>query len=283
MNIKTVRIGFLWSMIISLAIAAFLGISALLWSGWSELQSRVLITALLFSGFSINALMAATVLERRRLRSAMWISIACAGFGLVGWLVLVWLERPWWRDTETIVKPSATFTLAAVTLALVGLLMLPTLIVRHARVVRGVTIASATLLAGILIFMIWADDLGYRIGEFLVRTLGVFAILTATGSVVTPILWRLQSLRHSTDESGVPQRASVRLTCPRCGCEQAMRAGGASCQACKLRITIEIEEPRCACGYLLHRLVSDRCPECGRDASPADRWLSSSTSDPIKV
>ena len=38
-------------------------------------------------------------------------------------------------------------------------------------------------------------------------------------------------------------------------------------------MTIEFEEPRCDCGYLLYRLVGDTCPECGRAVPLSSRWV----------
>jgi rRNA maturation protein Nop10 len=35
---------------------------------------------------------------------------------------------------------------------------------------------------------------------------------------------------------------------------------------------VEVEEPRCACGYLLYQLAGDTCPECGRAVAAEDRW-----------
>jgi hypothetical protein len=65
---------------------------------------------------------------------------------------------------------------------------------------------------------------------------------------------------------------TVRLFCPRCGMEQELAMGESACGRCQLRFVIDVEEPRCPqCHYNLHRLTSDRCPECGwlRSTSPA--------------
>ncbi len=46
--------------------------------------------------------------------------------------------------------------------------------------------------------------------------------------------------------------------------KQTIELGGSACKACGLRIEVRAEEPRCRqCGYLLYRLTSDTCPECG--------------------
>jgi hypothetical protein len=56
----------------------------------------------------------------------------------------------------------------------------------------------------------------------------------------------------------------ITLFCPRCRKKQSLELGGASCTSCGLRIEVRAEEPRCAkCDYLLYKLTSDVCPECG--------------------
>jgi hypothetical protein len=67
-----------------------------------------------------------------------------------------------------------------------------------------------------------------------------------------------------------PQTASVLsdlidLFCPRCKTRQTLPAGDSACRACGLRISIKLEEPRCAsCGYLLYKITGTSCPDCGK-------------------
>ncbi|MFG0251941.1 MAG: hypothetical protein ACF8NJ_03610, partial [Phycisphaerales bacterium JB038] len=58
----------------------------------------------------------------------------------------------------------------------------------------------------------------------------------------------------------------------RCAVAHMANMGTSHCQSCGLRIYLEVEEPRCACGYLLYQLQGDRCPECGRLIPWKDRW-----------
>ena len=90
--------------------------------------------------------------------------------------------------------------------------------------------------------------------------LGVFLMVCV---FVVPVAIGLGEKRRTTRET-LHERPSLTLTCPRCEVEQTMRAGGGTCRGCRRPLLIEIEEPRCECGYLLFRLASPTCPECGR-------------------
>jgi hypothetical protein len=57
---------------------------------------------------------------------------------------------------------------------------------------------------------------------------------------------------------------TMRVFCPRCGRDQEVGMGESACSGCKLKFTIDVEEPVCGqCGYNLHKLEAARCPECG--------------------
>ena len=93
-------------------------------------------------------------------------------------------------------------------------------------------------------------------------------------SVVLVICWAalvrtmVRSARKRESES-IPQRFSLHLTCPKCSHEQTLPGGLTRCQACRFAMLIEVEEPRCECGYLLFKLQGDVCPECGRQITDA--------------
>jgi len=98
--------------------------------------------------------------------------------------------------------------------------------------------------------------------EIVLRGAGATGIVAACGTMALALLARLNrrvDFRSTSDEW-----ASVVLSCPRCRRKQTIGLGGATCKACGLRIDVRVEEPSCAnCGYLLYKLTSDVCPECG--------------------
>lgn len=65
----------------------------------------------------------------------------------------------------------------------------------------------------------------------------------------------------------------IQITCPRCNTSvKAQSNKDSGCPSCKLKVRIEIKEPRCACGHLLYKLESDTCPECGKSINNKDQW-----------
>lgn len=85
------------------------------------------------------------------------------------------------------------------------------------------------------------------------------------GVVVVPMLIRMEnSAGRKNPIESLDRNVAITLTCPRCGFEQSMKPGVRPCAGCQALMRVEIEEPRCECGYLLFRLSSPQCPECGR-------------------
>ncbi|MEE8130067.1 MAG: hypothetical protein V3T48_07260 [Vicinamibacterales bacterium] len=269
---------FLWSMIVCLGLAALLGIAVLVLPQYGP-EDEILGSVSLFAAFSIVALLCAVVLERRRAVAIMWAGLGSATVATLLWLALIWFhQRMSWQVEETVATTAGTFTIGGVLAAQSGLLSLPRFDNRHAGSVRRATIGVSVFLAvyfGITIW--WIDDLTGIIDEdVLSRAMGVLAIVAACGTVVTPILWKMQSVRHTGGAGAVPLNIDVAIVCPRCHSDQCLKTGERSCTKCGLRITIELEEPRCECGYLLHKLENNRCPECGRAIDERDRWAAES-------
>ncbi|MHC4415732.1 MAG: hypothetical protein ACYS0G_10645 [Planctomycetota bacterium] len=260
------RTTFLWTMIVSLVLAALLGIVTLLLPTRYGPHEEILGSTALFGAFSLMALMCATVLEKRRLVPLMWVGISAAALALVTWLALLWFERPMtWRVERFVARTGGTFTVASVLLAQTGLLALPRFDRLSEGGVRRATIGVSILLGAVIVALIWwFDPIEDLIDENAIfRILGVLCILTACGTIVTPILWKVQVVRRAHSAESIPRKLEVRVACPRCRTEQTMITGPSKCGHCGLRMTIHVEEPRCACGYLLYQLESDRCRGAG--------------------
>jgi hypothetical protein len=266
------RTTFLWSMIVSLSLTALLGIAALILPR-SGPHEEILASTGVFAAFSLVALLCAAVLERRRMVRLMWTGIACCLGATIFWLVIIWFHR-WLTGSadENVARTGGTFTVAATGAALVGLLSLPRFDQRTPTIVRWSTVGLAAALGVYIVCMIWWWDWfdNYIDEDVLARTMGVLSILVACGSIVTPILWKVQAVRHSVEK--VSLRIKIGIECPRCHTHQSLLTGPTRCGKCGLHITVTVEEPRCACGYVLCHLESDNCPECGRVIPEQDRW-----------
>ena len=98
------------------------------------------------------------------------------------------------------------------------------------------------------------------------RLLGILqflVILVLLGTLIVPLMIRASNRRAAAVIESLAKREIV-MTCPRCTAEQRFSNGPCWCTSCKFTMLIEIEEPRCECGYLLYQLQGDACPECGR-------------------
>lgn len=272
------RTTFLWAMIISLSAAALIGIVALLVKDLGP-TAEILMSTALFSAFSLVALCCAIVIEKKRFVPVMWAGIGAGFVATLIWLFLVWFNQSLesgWLDRAA--RTGGVLSLLAGWAAYCGLVSLPRLRGRVGRSVQWGTIGIWTFLTLLAIVAIcfedWFNDfiLWLMPEDFAARLLGVLLILGSCGTVLTPILWRVQSLRAVASRESVPIELRMRIVCPRCRSDQELMTGRSRCANCGLRIRITVEEPRCACGYLLYRLEGDNCPECGRLVPEADRW-----------
>lgn len=267
MNLKTT---FLWAMILSLALATALGVVAILFDSLGDTGERILVSSLLVGSFSLVCLACSFVLNRYRLATVMKVGIGASLVALAIWLGAIWLDRYPWPDIveELVWKSGSTFTTIALWAAHLGLIMLHPIERQSWRVVRSVTLWLTGLLCIVIIAIFWTEEFE----EWSAKLIGVLSILAACGTVVTPILALIEKLQNRGAPATVGERVSIQVTCPRCGEAQAIKAGRDKCSSCGLRIEINVQEPRCTCGYLLYKLEGDSCPECGRTISEGEKW-----------
>ncbi|HMT07714.1 MAG TPA: hypothetical protein PKA82_06890 [Pyrinomonadaceae bacterium] len=182
MNLKRL---FLYSLIGSVAISALIGIVVLLVGSFDEISVRVLMTTLTVTATSILGLACGAYYETGRNRLLPTIGITVTIIAAVMTLLIVWDIAD---DSELFVKCAVTAMLLAVSFSHVSLLSLARLDSRFewtnlaARIVIGA-------LVGLILFLVWIDPEGS--GDTLARTMGVLSILTATLTVVTPVLHKL--------------------------------------------------------------------------------------------
>lgn len=218
--------------------------------------------ALAFAALIILGSLFAFSRRRGRIAAVCGVVSALAMLGLA--LVLIW-GRPPYPLSEVYgcwCASAATWAAAAGAAALLAVARLPANLRFVQYLARGAVPALALGISAAI-----SDEYRYLPSPFRARGSETFRIVIV-GSILTgclllsvPLLHWFNALR---ERAAVTTALRLWLRCPRCGREQELAAGGATCAQCRLRLRIEIEEERCpACGYLLYRLVSANCPECG--------------------
>lgn len=262
-----------------LALIAFLGVIALGVAGAVvglllprfPGRDELLATIAMLAGYTI-AVGVIGIAFRPRGRLLAWCCITPLLLSLVLWQVLLWFDQLFhWRTNTTIAKSAGTLLLLATVLLYDGLIRLPTLRGTGVAVLRIGGIAVAAIAAVILAGTIWAES-----GEdTFFKAVGVFTALAIGALFTVYVLAGIARLKQAREGDSVISALTlpVSLTCPRCNTSNEIPANRpARCEHCNLRLTVQIEEPRCVCGYLLYQLESDTCPECGRDVPETERW-----------
>lgn len=262
----------LWTMVGSLLAAAGLGLVAVIFPTTWQTNEKVFITLLLAGAFCLPVFACAMVLRKRRLAPLMWTSVVSLTVALVLWLVLVWVHVPWEAE-KWVVCPAVVANTIGAWGAHVGLLSLVVLTGRLARLVRHFTLGFAGVLAALVILAVASEPES----DLYFQGLLVLIIFTVCGTFITPVLGVIEMVQAHSNHGSVPLQVKVDLTCPRCGSAERVSTGRAKCSKCGLRIVLELEEPRCSCGYLLYQLHGDACPECGRVIPAEDRWAADAT------
>ena len=179
-----IKKSFLYCLIISVAIAAAVGISAILSGDFGEVEIRILLTTLTVSAGSMCGLACWAYLASRRgkILPLAGIALTFAGFSMI--LIGIWGEvdsEEFWKVTAS----AGVFAVACAHLALLSLARLAqwfqwSLVVAHI-VVFGV--------ASLIVFLIFTFSEGEKEGMF--RLLAVAAIVDAAITLLIPIFHRL--------------------------------------------------------------------------------------------
>ena len=141
-----------------------------------------------------------------------------------------------------------------------------------ARVVRGAAIAAmAVLMGGVALGFL--DVSASSMPSMRTSFWPPITIMCLAMHLAVPMMARADARRERERVAGQHDRALATLQCVRCGQWMQMHSGKAACPRCKSIITLEFEEPRCECGYPLHRLASANCPECGKGIPAEKRWM----------
>ena len=123
-----------------------------------------------------------------------------------------------------------------------------------------------TAVAALLTILALADPYNSPIWA-MVMVLPGFLFVAAAGTVIVPIAAVMRAGRDRRAKESLSADVKLEFTCPGCGIKSVASPGLVRCKGCSFTMLLDIEEPRCECGYLLFKLVGDTCPECGRAVS----------------
>jgi hypothetical protein len=246
------------------------GIAALLLPR-NTLPEELLIT-IVISGLYALGLLVVFSAGPRMVRTR-WVALGGAAASFGGYIVMVWFDNALhWETTDLIVRWSTVALVLAFAMAQRLMLVplkprvLPGRVAQRAGLIAGAV--TAVMLAGVLTLedFIWFEELYTRL-------MGIAAIVAAGGTIGTGIVWFFERKPEHEEPGVLGEGVPVSLTCPRCsGPIEARSNREARCEGCRLKVRVEVDEPRCACGYLLYQLTGDTCPECGKTVPEADRW-----------
>ena len=251
---------------LTVAGTALLGILLLLTYSDNERDFMLLANGMMAIGYLALALGAAYVIRAGRLVPLMVTALFFALLGFVAFTIMMWHERSMNYRAE-IFMGGLGLTGTATTLALVHAGIFARLQTKVAVLAwaRWVVVAVTSLAGGTLLAAFWSTYLELVVGPPMLL-FGFFQLLVALavlGTLIVPVAIRLAAKREAARAESLNRRKIV-LTCPQCTVEQELSSGPCWCKQCGFTMIIEIQEPRCECGYLLFKLERDTCPECGR-------------------
>jgi hypothetical protein len=192
--------------------------------------------------------------------------IAAAAIAIILFLLMIWIPPFRGADTDStddFAKYGFVFLILALVLGHINLLLMARL--RASQSLLQYAIIVITVLAGLAALPFPFLNYEYRsLQEILLRTALGLGLVAASGSIALIVLSMLNRKSPALLAPGALTATDITLVCPRCKTHQTLPFGDTICKSCELHISIKVVEPRCpACGYLLYRLTSQKCPECG--------------------
>ena len=185
---------FLYTLIISVAISAVLGIGVILFGSFGELESRVLATTFTITCTSILGLACGAYYESKRARILPLAGIILSIASAVIFIYMIWSEG---GQIEAVWKSAATTSLLAASISHISLISLATLDKRFMWS-RYTIYVCLSILVTIILYIIWFEP--ESSSDFVSRIIGVLSIVIAALTVVTPVFHKLSHKETKADE-----------------------------------------------------------------------------------
>ncbi|MBO6512949.1 MAG: hypothetical protein JJ974_03145 [Phycisphaerales bacterium] len=267
----------LWTFLSLVVLAMLTGIAAVvLPRGWVD--DEVMITIFIVGAYSLGGLIVVVLggnkgTDGRKQRWTLHIATATIALSMTLFITIIWIESILSWGWEQFFWKSGAVCLT------IGIAFVHRLIVRPLscallsfRVAKRVALITGALTATIIVFAFINDGFG-QYDELMVRILAISGILTAGTTIAAGALAFFAPKPGEDEEGTFASSIPIEIDCPRCQSHITARSNKESrCPTCRLQVRIEIKEPRCECGYLLYKLETDLCPECGKPIPESEQW-----------
>ena len=232
-------------------------------------DTRFLTTSAIIAVGCMATFVCALVADHGRFARWMRSATVIGWLGVLVWLFLVWFEAALGsKGMEITARIAGALSLYAVWSIFSAVTLAP----------RGGGTITALIRWSVFVLAAWWSAVGEfglvepDIAEMVVNAIGeqwffrivaASAVVIGAGTLAQPVMIRIAGA--APQESAIRgRRAKVALGCPRCGTQCELETNtDAKCAACQLAIRVEVDEPRCVCGYLMFGLETSTCPECG--------------------
>lgn len=235
------------------------------------INDQVMATIMTVGIYALGGLIVMAIGREMRLTRA--ITIGALLVSMLSFLTVIWFERMMRGKLEESFYQAAFATLVISLMGMHRLLIVP-LEERNAwghaskRVAMISSGISGLMIIGFLLFEgLWGWN------DIMSRIMGVGLLLTSGSSIAAGAI-AIFGPRPGEDEPDVVSESiELQLCCPVCRNQLQVHSNrDGHCGHCKLQIRVNTSELRCGCGYLLHQLERDICPECGKAVEAGKRW-----------
>lgn len=183
--------------IVSLTVSALIGIGAFLLGNFDNFEFKIIISTFLVGLYSLSVLASVTLLEKNnKLKILAIVGITLSLISFTVNEMWIWEVFNSLDDAYKPIFSLFTLTFATAHTCLV-LLLIPKS--KAVKVIQYFTISAISVVATVLLILILISN-SYSNPEGLLRVLGIAAIISATGTVLGPVVNRLGN-RESSVES----------------------------------------------------------------------------------
>jgi len=267
----------LWTFLSFVALAMLTGIAAVvLPRGWVD--DEVMVTILIVGLYALGGLIVVVLggiskPDGRKQRWTLRISTTALFISMGIFITTIWIESiiNWWW--ENFLWRSGAVALTIGTTLVHRLIVCPlSCNLLWFKVAKRTALITGAITGAIIVFAFANDGFG-RYDNLMVRVLAISSIITAGTTIASGALAFFAPKPGEDEQPSYDTTLPIQLTCPRCSTSiKAQSNKDSRCPSCKLKVRVEIKEPRCTCGYLLYQLNSQTCPECGKPIPTSEQW-----------